>query len=130
MKKTYILALLMLVAAIVIFVSASGDITTYGNFELAMESDTQLKINGELDHEFEIKYDPATNPNLFSFHMLDTKGISKEVIMTSALPQDFERSEQVVVTGAFKDDVFVATEILTKCPSKYKDQEIYLRSDS
>jgi cytochrome c-type biogenesis protein CcmE len=44
-------------------------------------------------------------------------------------PQDFERSEQIVLTGKMKGDEFVATDILMKCPSKYKDEEIYLKSE-
>ena len=39
-------------------------------------------------------------------------------------PQDFERSEQVVITGNMKNDVFVADKILLKCPSKYTENEI------
>ena len=119
----------MLVAAIVIFVNASGDIGTYYTFEMAEKATHAVKVNGTLDPEYEIVYNPEENANLFSFHMLDSKGNSNEVIMTAAMPQDFERSEEVVVTGRFKDKTFIATEILTKCPSKYKDEELYIRSD-
>jgi len=122
--------MLMLVTAIVIFVNASGDIGTYYTFEMARTATNPVKVNGTLDPEHEIKYDPAENANLFSFHMLDSKGNSNEVIMTAAMPQDFERSEEVVVTGNFKGETFIATEILTKCPSKYKDEELYIRSDN
>lgn len=121
--------MLMLVAAIVIFVNASGDIGTYYTFEMAEKATHAVKVNGTLDPEYEIVYNPEENANLFSFHMLDSKGNSNEVIMTAAMPQDFERSEEVVVTGRFKDKTFIATEILTKCPSKYKDEELYIRSD-
>ena len=130
MKRNHILAMLMLVTAIVIFVNASGDIGTYYTFEMAENATNPVKVNGTLNPEHEIKYDPAANANLFSFHMLDTKGKSNEVIMTAAMPQDFERSEEVVVTGNFKGDTFIATEILTKCPSKYKDEELYIRAEN
>jgi cytochrome c-type biogenesis protein CcmE len=43
-------------------------------------------------------------------------------------PQDFEMSEQIVVTGSLEDDTFQASEILMKCPSKYKDEEIAVRN--
>lgn len=130
MKRNHILAMLMLVAAIFIFVNASNDIATYYNFTTATEQAGVVKVNGTLDPNHEIVYDPADNANKFSFHMLDTEGQSLEVIMASAMPQDFERSEQVVVTGSRRGQTFVATEILTKCPSKYKDEEIYIRADS
>jgi len=129
MKRNQILAMLMLVSAILIFINASGDIGTYYTFEMAQQATNPVKVNGTLDPEFEIKYDPAENANLFSFQMLDKDGASNQVIMTAAMPQDFERSEEVVVTGNFKDGTFVATEILTKCPSKYKDEELYIRSE-
>jgi cytochrome c-type biogenesis protein CcmE len=41
--------------------------------------------------------------------------------------QDFELSEQVVVTGEMQNGTFVANEVLMKCPSKYKDEEIYMK---
>jgi cytochrome c-type biogenesis protein CcmE len=44
-------------------------------------------------------------------------------------PQDFERSEQIVLTGSMNGDTFEASDMLLKCPSKYKDQEIYIRSE-
>ncbi len=119
----------MMVAAITILVSASGDISTYATFKDAIAQNDRVKIAGELDREKDIYYDPAKDPNYFSFHMLDGDGVSKEVVMRTTKPQDFERSEQVVVTGAMKDNQFVATEILTKCPSKYKNEEIYIRSE-
>ncbi|MNF07676.1 hypothetical protein D3C80_2079060 [compost metagenome] len=38
-------------------------------------------------------------------------------------PQDFEKSEQIVLTGGMVGDEFHASKILMKCPSKYTDQE-------
>jgi cytochrome c-type biogenesis protein CcmE len=38
-------------------------------------------------------------------------------------------SEQIVVTGQLKGEEFIATDILLKCPSKYKDEELYLKSE-
>ena len=129
MKKTYIIAFIMMVAAIVIFISASGDISTYATFREALAQDDRVKIAGELNREMEVYYNPVKDPNYFSFHMIDSEGESKEVVLRTPKPQDFERSEQVVVTGQMDNNQFVATEILTKCPSKYKDEEIYIRSE-
>ena len=49
-------------------------------------------------------------------------------MLRSAKPQDFEMSEQIVVTGSFRDGQFEASDLLMKCPSKYKDEEIYIKS--
>ena len=69
------------------------------------------------------------DPNYFSFFMKDDKGVEKKVILNQSKPQDFEMSEQIVVTGTMKGNDFVADEILLKCPSKYKDEEIYLKKE-
>ena len=61
--------------------------------------------------------------------MRDDAGQVRKVILRAGKPQDFERSEQIVLTGEMKDDVFEASDMLLKCPSKYKDQEIYIRSE-
>ena len=74
-------------------------------------------------------YDPINTPNSFSFQMKDADGGSKKVIMKKAKPQDFERSETVVVTGRMEGDIFIADEVLMKCPSKYKDEELQLRAE-
>ena len=39
-------------------------------------------------------------------------------------PQDFDRSDQIVITGAMSGDTFVADQILLKCPSKYTENEL------
>jgi cytochrome c-type biogenesis protein CcmE len=72
-------------------------------------------------------YDPVVNPNLFTFYLKDTNGKEVLVNLLKPKPQDFELSEQVVVTGDMQGDAFVANEVLMKCPSKYKDEEIYMK---
>ena len=46
--------------------------------------------------------------------------------LKAAKPQDFEKSESIVLTGSIKGDTFVATEMLMKCPSKYVEDEIQI----
>jgi cytochrome c-type biogenesis protein CcmE len=74
-------------------------------------------------------YNPEKDPNYFSFFIKDSKGMEKKVILFAAKPQDFELSEQIVVTGQMKGEVFYASDLLMKCPSKYKDEEIYIKSE-
>jgi len=130
MKKTHIVALLAIVCAIAIIINGARDVSTYASFADAAESGTEVKVTGELNLDEEIIYQPEIDPNVFSFHMLDNNGESRKIIMKQAKPQDFERSESIVVTGELKNDVFVADEILMKCPSKYKDDEIRIRAES
>ena len=37
--------------------------------------------------------------------------------------QDFERAESVSMYGIAKNDHFLATKVIPKCPSKYKDEQ-------
>ena len=57
----------------------------------------------------------------------DAKGEERKVVLLSEKPQDFEMSEQIVLTGKMKGEEFIASEVLLKCPSKYKDEEIYIK---
>jgi len=130
MKKIYLIGLLAIIAAVAIVVSASKDVSTYATFADADSNKSRVKIAGEIDKDFEIEYDPIKTPNSYVFHMKDSKGASQKVIVKMPKPQDFEMSETVVVTGKMNDEAFVATDIQLKCPSKYKDEELKLRSEA
>lgn len=129
MKKIHIVAIIAIAVGIGVLVMASDDMSTYSNFEEAEKFEGQkFKIVGTLAKDKPMEYDPAKNPNRFSFHMVDEQGKERKVIYQKPKPQDFERSEQIVLTGKVEGEDFIATDILLKCPSKYKDQEIQMRS--
>ena len=62
--------------------------------------------------------------NDVEFTLIDNDSLSNTVVYKSAKPQDFEKSEKVVVVGKMQGNVFVADQILMKCPSKYEETEI------
>jgi len=130
MKKIQIVAIVLIVAAIGILIAASKDMSTYSNFDEAVKNGQKVKVVGELAKDKEMYYEPAKDPNYFSFFVTDDKGITKKVILRAAKPQDFERSEQIVLTGEMKGDEFIASDMLMKCPSKYKDEEVYIKSEA
>ena len=127
MKKTHIIAILVIAAAVSILISASKDVTTYANFAQATQSGDRVKLVGTLVKDQPVDYDPVKNPDFLSFWLRDEAGQVKKVELHAAKPQDFERSESIVLTGEMSGEVFQASEMLLKCPSKYKDQEIYVR---
>ncbi|MCO6478444.1 MAG: cytochrome c maturation protein CcmE [Phaeodactylibacter sp.] len=129
MKKIYIVAILMIVAAIALLTTAADDMSTYATFDQAARSGDRVKIAGQLSKDKEMYYDPAEDPNYFSFYIKDTDGKENKVVLLSEKPQDFELSEQIVLTGKMQGDEFVATDMLMKCPSKYKDEEVYIKSE-
>ncbi len=127
MKKSHLLAIIVVAAAIGILISASKDVTTYANFAQATQSEDKVKLVGQLVKDRPVEYDPAKDPNFMAFYVKDDAGEIRRVELLAAKPQDFERSESIVLTGQMKGETFAASDMLLKCPSKYKDQEIYVR---
>ena len=115
-------------AAIAMLVSSADNMSTYSSFQEARETGNKVKIAGQLSKDKELHYEPQVDPNYFTFYIKDTKGEEHKVVLHGAKPQDFEQSEQIVVTGRMKGDEFIASDLLMKCPSKYKDEEVYIKS--
>ena len=128
MKKIYIVALIMIAAAIAMLMSAADDMSTYSSFQDAIETGNKVKIAGQLSKDKEMYYKPEEDPNYFTFYITDTDGAERKVVLHGAKPQDFEMSEQIVVTGRIAGDDFIASDLLMKCPSKYKDEEVYIKA--
>ncbi len=126
--KIQLIAGVLIVIAISLLVLASKDMSKYATFQDARNSAVEVKIVGELSKDKEMYYDPMEDPNYFTFYMKDADGAEQKVLLRNKKPQDFELSEQLVITGRFEDDIFFATDMLMKCPSKYKDEEIYIKS--
>ena len=130
MKKIHIIAILVIITSIVIFITASKDVSSYATFEIAETTGQRVKIVGQLDLSKDIVFAPEVDPNKTTFHMKDEDGKIREVVLLQPKPQDFEMSESIVLTGEVQEGMFVADEILMKCPSKYKNEEIFLKSES
>ncbi len=128
MKKTHIIAIGMIAVAIGLLISLSGDVSSYSSFADAEAVGTEVKIAGLLAKDKEMVYAPEVDPNYFSFYLKDNDGAERKVVLLAAKPQDFEKSEQIVLTGQMQNNEFIATDMLMKCPSKYKDEEIYIKS--
>lgn len=129
MKKIYVIAGVMIAVAIALLMNTAKDMSTYGTFAEASKTGEKVKIAGQLSKDKEMYYNPEKDPNYFSFYIKDSKGDERKVVLLASKPQDFELSEQIVVTGSMKGDEFVANDLLMKCPSKYKDEEIYIKSE-
>lgn len=127
MKKSYIIGVVLILAAIAVFITASKDMSTYSTFNEAGKAGKTVKIAGTLVKDMEMVYDPAKDPNYFSFYMEDANGDQRKVVLLKEKPQDFEMSEQIVLTGKMNEEEFIANDMLLKCPSKYKDEELELR---
>jgi cytochrome c-type biogenesis protein CcmE len=124
MKPKHILIIIIIAIALGVIVSTFVNTSTYANFsEAAKYPGKEFHVIGKLDRTQPIIYDTKTDANKFSFFMIDEKGLKKKVIHNNIKPQDFEKSEQVVVIGKMEADSFIASSLLLKCPSKYKDDK-------
>jgi cytochrome c-type biogenesis protein CcmE len=124
MKKSSIAGILIIALAIGIIISTYADSSTYGSFADAKDSPSELHVVGQLNKEKELFYDPQQDANYFAFYMSDNEGRESKVVFNGAKPQDFERSEQIVLTGKMVGNEFHASKILMKCPSKYTNDEV------
>jgi len=127
MKKFHIIGIVLILGAIAALFMASEDIATYSTFAQAAKVDGKIKVAGQLVMDKDMYYEPEKDPNYFTFHIKDMEGTEKKVVLYGSKPQDFEMSEQIVLTGKMDGDEFVATDMLTKCPSKYKEDEIFIK---
>ena len=127
MKPIHIVALLVLAGGVAALTMQAKDVSTYATFKDAVTASSKVKVAGKLIKDKPMVYDPVANPNLFTFYLKDQNGKEVLVNLLKPKPQDFELSEQVVVTGEMQGEAFVANEVLMKCPSKYKDEEIYMK---
>lgn len=127
MKKIHILGIIVIAVAIgVIFVSLKNT-STYADFTEAISNpDKEFHVVGKLDKSQPQIYDPRVNPDEFMFSMIDNKGVIKNVVLHKSKPQDFEKSEQIVLIGKMQDGNFHANDILMKCPSKYNEANAQL----
>ena len=132
MKKSHILIIIIIAAAIGIVVTTADDASTYVTFDQAYQlasggSKNSIHVVGQLKKDTEghvIGIVPGVDRVSFSFVMVDDAQKEQVVIYKEPMPQDFTRSEKVVVIGSYSGDTFIADKILLKCPSKYQEQKL------
>ncbi len=126
MKIKYFLGV---ITALVLVVTAVFSIENkkieYMDFASAAESGRKAQISGTWVREKGQRYDAVTNR--FNFTMRDEKGREVPVALEGAKPNNFEIATSIVATGAMENGEFKASNILTKCPSKYESSSSGLK---
>ncbi|HEV8538789.1 MAG TPA: cytochrome c maturation protein CcmE [Bacteroidota bacterium] len=119
MATKIIIASIVIVAAIV-FAAVSFVQTNveYTDFDSAVSSGKKVQVKGEWLREKDSHFDEANAQ--FVFYMKDDNNREAKIVLDGAKPNNFELAQSVVVKGRFQDGHFHASEILTKCPSKYE----------
>lgn len=90
----------------------------YTDIRTAKETHKKVQVKGEWLKEKKSQFDAGKGQ--FIFYMRDDNAEEVKVVLDGAKPNNFEIASSIVVKGRYRDDHFHATEILTKCPSKYE----------
>jgi cytochrome c-type biogenesis protein CcmE len=124
MKRTHIIILIGIAALIAGLVSVGVDVSTYDSINSAKNKQGKfVHIIAKMDKTQPLEYDAIKNPNYLSFYAVDSLGGQTKVVYHNSKPADLEKSERLVMQGKMTTDFFECSNILLKCPSKYKDDE-------
>lgn len=129
MKKSAIIGLITIAICVCFLVSLNADTSSYSTFTEAAKEDREVHVMGYWEKTKGTHYDALTDANHFSFFMKDQKGTVNKVVYSGTKPQDFERSEKLVLIGEMKGGTFFASKILMKCPSKYNNDLVEVKQD-
>ncbi len=124
MKSKYIFGgvIIVLFLAIMGYLFTQSNIKYEDNFAVVKTTDKTVKATGSWVKAK--SYEMNREQNTFSFYMSDANGNEMKVVYEGAMPNNFETATSVVVTGSYRNGYFHAKDILTKCPSKYEQQNV------
>jgi cytochrome c-type biogenesis protein CcmE len=123
MKRKYLLgfSIIAIFLVIAIFSLVDTDID-YADFSQAKEkAGKKVQVKGQWVREQGSSYD--INRNEFAFILKDQNLKEERVVFKGSKLNNFEIASHLVVTGKYENNNFYASEILTKCPSKYEGQK-------
>jgi cytochrome c-type biogenesis protein CcmE len=132
MKKSHIIGIVVIAIAVFVIISTAGDASTYVTFEEAKSlfdegNDKKVHVVGQLKTSESgeiLGVEPGEDMLTVTFLMVDNNNQTDKVFYNKPMPPDLKQSEQVVVIGQYKQDLFVADQILLKCPSKYEENTL------
>jgi cytochrome c-type biogenesis protein CcmE len=101
-----------------LFYNFGNSISSYVDFE-QVGGAKAAHVVGTWEKDLETGFSRETMQ--FHFHMRDQSGNVRKVVFPKPKPNNFEQADQLVVIGEMRGDVFIAHDMLMKCPSKYND---------
>lgn len=124
MKNKYLFGgvIIIIFLGVMIYLFTQTNVQYESSFVKIMESGKTVKATGSWVKEN--GYEINKEKKIFAFYMKDENGSMMRVMYHGTMPNNFESSTSVVVTGKYQDGIFHATDILTKCPSKYQEQPV------
>lgn len=119
MKPKVVLGLAVIVVGVILgSVSFVESNVEYVDFDAALKSHKKVQVKGEWVKDKESRFDPEKAQ--FVFYLKDDNNRIEKVVLEGAKPNNFELATSVVAKGTYKEGYFHATNVLTKCPSKYE----------
>ena len=120
MKKSYVIGAVVILAAMAMAMySFKSTLTSYVNVSEARVSPRPVQVAG-IVVEGSKRYDVERNALVFTLQ--EDGGARMPVEYTGPKPANFDEVSKIVSVGKFDQDrkVFVASELLVKCPTKYE----------
>ncbi|MBI5645796.1 MAG: cytochrome c maturation protein CcmE [Ignavibacteriae bacterium] len=119
MKKRYIIGGLV----VLIFLAVGGysflnSSIEYATISKAENSGKKVQVTGKWVKEMDARYD--SKAHTFTFYMRDEENRVAKVVLTGGKPNNFDIATSIVAKGRYEQGAFHASEVLTKCPSKYE----------
>jgi len=124
MKNKYMFggAIIVVFLGVMVYLFTQTNIQYESSFSKVAQSGKTIKATGVWVKEKSYQIDKSKD--VFSFYMKDAQGNEMQVLYHGSMPNNFESSTSVVVTGKYNAGAFHATDILTKCPSKYQEKPV------
>ena len=127
MKAKYIIGGIIIIVFIIWGASAFLKTTIqYVPIETAMNSDKTVQVLGKIDFD---KVGYNADESRLEFAVYDAEAADEatatrmNVVYYGVVPGNFDQATSVVLKGKTDGDVFVADQMLVKCPSKYQGED-------
>ena len=119
MKSKYIFGVIIIVGFIIwAGISFNKTLTPYVSIAEAKSSASVVQVKGQRADNGTFD----TTNNLFTFNLIDEKGDKITVVYDGAKPEMLKDEAQAILAGTLDEaGVFIAEELLLKCPSKYEE---------
>jgi cytochrome c-type biogenesis protein CcmE len=125
-KAKYVIGAIIIVLFVVWGTSAFLKTTVqYVSIGEARRATRMVQVMGNIDFD-QVVFNTADSR--LEFAIYDSKAVKKEtaehmkVVYYGVVPGNFDQATSVVLKGKSEDGVFVADQMLVKCPSKYQGE--------
>lgn len=127
MKAKYIIGGIIIVVFVAWGATAFLKTTIqYVPIETAMNSDKVVQVLGKIDFD-QVSYN--AEESRLEFAVYDAEAVDEvaaermKVVYYGVVPGNFDQATSVVLKGKSDNDMFVADQMLVKCPSKYQGED-------